>query len=129
MLHIHPESEYRTDTASMLIMAWAHARFSGDTTLLDNYVSLAPPLCAHFLSGKHQYDLFRKWGDYLLSQNTVAPNGFQDTDGLDSTNMTNLALKGILGVSAMGNIAASTSKGSDSDRDKYNVSLCLILAL
>ncbi|KAK7045322.1 hypothetical protein VNI00_007571 [Paramarasmius palmivorus] len=88
------------DSGSMLIMAWAHARFSGDQGLLNTY-----------------YNTLKKWSDYLISTNVFAFSGYQDADGLTSANLTNLALKGIIGVRAMAEI--SYTLGRDVDAVKY----------
>ncbi|KAK7035331.1 hypothetical protein VNI00_011862 [Paramarasmius palmivorus] len=87
------------DSGSMLIMAWAHARFSGDQSLLNTY-----------------YDTLKKWSDYLISANAFASSGYQDADGLTATNLTNLALKGIIGVRAMAEISHTLGRGDDTDK-------------
>ncbi|KAK7026405.1 hypothetical protein VNI00_015640 [Paramarasmius palmivorus] len=87
------------DSASMLIMAWAHARFSGDPTLLFTY-----------------YETLKKWSDYLISTNVYAILGYQDADGLKTTNLTNLALKGIIGVRAMAEVSYILGKGEDANK-------------
>ncbi|KAK7461368.1 hypothetical protein VKT23_008545 [Stygiomarasmius scandens] len=83
------------DSSSMLIMAWIHARVSGDGGLIGEY-----------------YDLFKKWTDQLVP-NTLTPNGFTTSDGQSSANMTNLALKGILGIRAMAEMSGVMGKGDD----------------
>ncbi|KAF9256003.1 DUF1793-domain-containing protein [Marasmius fiardii PR-910] len=90
------------DTSSMLIMAWAQARFSGEQTLLNQY-----------------YSTFQKWADYIISSNLLYTSGgsAQTSDGLDSNNMTNLAIKGIIGVRAMAEI--SHTLGRSDDASKY----------
>ncbi|KAK7045353.1 hypothetical protein VNI00_007602 [Paramarasmius palmivorus] len=87
------------DSGSMLIMTWAQARFSGDQTLLLDY-----------------YDTLKTWTDNVISANAVVPSGYQDADGLTSTNLTNLALKGIIGVRAMAEISHTLGKGDDASK-------------
>ncbi|KAI0633572.1 hypothetical protein C8Q77DRAFT_1217931 [Trametes polyzona] len=72
------------ETGNMLIMMYAHARFSGDGTLI----------------GRH-YSLAKRWADYLTN-NTLYPTGqlSADTEVLRSDNLTNLALKGIIATYA-----------------------------
>ncbi|KAK7045344.1 hypothetical protein VNI00_007593 [Paramarasmius palmivorus] len=84
------------DSGSMLIMTWAHARFSGDQSILNTY-----------------FDTLKKWTDYLISTNALATSGYQDADGLTATNLTNLALKGIIGVRAMAEISHTLGRGDD----------------
>ncbi|KAK0199055.1 hypothetical protein F5146DRAFT_118290 [Armillaria mellea] len=79
----------------MLIMGWAHARFSGDGLSISRY-----------------YDLYKKWADYLVSV-TLSPNGYTDADGLSNTNMTNLAIKGIIAIKAMSEISQALGRSED----------------
>ncbi|KAK0500708.1 hypothetical protein EDD18DRAFT_1101725 [Armillaria luteobubalina] len=85
------------DTGNMLIMGWAHARFSGDGSSISRY-----------------YDLYKKWADYLVSV-TLCPNGYTDADGLSNTNMTNLAIKGIIAIKAMSEISQALGRSQDSE--------------
>ncbi|KAK7047201.1 hypothetical protein VNI00_006867 [Paramarasmius palmivorus] len=87
------------DSGSMLIMAWAHAKFTGDRSLLTTY-----------------YDTLKQWTETLIPR-TLTPNGYMSVDGQDTANLTNLALKGILGVRAMAEI--SHSLGEDDDAQSY----------
>ncbi|KAF8168510.1 hypothetical protein B0H34DRAFT_646042 [Crassisporium funariophilum] len=68
---------------SMLIMTLAHARKSGEGSLIQQYA-----------------ELLKKWADYLV-ENSLHPDGFITADGLANPDMSNLALKGILGIYAM----------------------------
>ncbi|KAF7783397.1 hypothetical protein Agabi119p4_1421 [Agaricus bisporus var. burnettii] len=71
---------------NMLIMAYAHAVKSGDGSLISKY-----------------YPLLQKWASYLV-QNSLHLNNAFSADGISYTGMSNLALKGILGVYFMGKI-------------------------
>ncbi|KAK7045354.1 hypothetical protein VNI00_007603 [Paramarasmius palmivorus] len=84
------------DSGSMLIMTWAHAKFSGSQTLLSTY-----------------YQTLREWTENLIAANAVTPSGYEDADGLSTANLTNLALKGIIGVRAMADISYTLGKGDD----------------
>ncbi|KAJ7596532.1 hypothetical protein C8J56DRAFT_917682 [Mycena floridula] len=88
------------DSGSMLIMAYAHARFSGDSSLITRY-----------------YSTLKLWADYLVT-NTQSPTGFQTADGLSNTNMTNLIIKGVLGIKAMAEISTMVP-GQSSNADLY----------
>ncbi|KZT72217.1 hypothetical protein DAEQUDRAFT_763324 [Daedalea quercina L-15889] len=81
-------------SANMIIMALAHARASGDGTLLVQY-----------------YDLLKSWADYLV-QNSETPSNQATADGQSSSNMTNLAIKGIIAIEAMSQIASVVGNGS-----------------
>ncbi|KAK0246468.1 hypothetical protein EDD85DRAFT_758599 [Armillaria nabsnona] len=85
------------DSGNMLIMGWAHARFSGDGSSISRY-----------------YDLYKKWADYLVSS-TLSPNGYTDADGLDNANMTNLAIKSIIAIKAMSEISQALGRSQDAE--------------
>ncbi|KAK0233832.1 hypothetical protein IW262DRAFT_113460 [Armillaria fumosa] len=85
------------DSGNMLIMGWAYARFSGDRSMISRY-----------------YDLYKKWADYLVSV-TLSPNGYTDADGLANTNLTNLAIKGIIGIKAMSEISQALGRSQDAE--------------
>ncbi|RPD75342.1 hypothetical protein L226DRAFT_534905 [Lentinus tigrinus ALCF2SS1-7] len=87
-------------TGNMLIMMYAHARVSGDGTLLAQH-----------------YNLTKRWADYLVS-NTLTFDDQASADGETKANMTNLALKGIISVKAMAEI--SRAVGKDSDAQEYD---------
>ncbi|KAF8168518.1 hypothetical protein B0H34DRAFT_62865 [Crassisporium funariophilum] len=72
-------------SATMLIMALAHAQKSGEGAMM-----------------LRSYPLLRKWADYLVL-NALQPNGYTTSDGL-SNSMSNLAFKGIMGIYAMSKI-------------------------
>ncbi|KAI0705088.1 hypothetical protein C8T65DRAFT_577862 [Cerioporus squamosus] len=87
-------------SGNMLIMTYAQARVSGDGTLLAQH-----------------YNLTKRWADYLVS-NTLTFSDQASADGENKANMTNLALKGIIGVKAMAEI--SRAIGKDSDAQEYD---------
>ncbi|EMD33464.1 hypothetical protein CERSUDRAFT_118047 [Gelatoporia subvermispora B] len=71
-------------TGNMLIMTLAHARISGDGSLI----------------GAH-YELLKSWADYLVN-NTLMPTADQQSaDREEIANLTNLAVKGIIAIAAM----------------------------
>ncbi|KAF9443523.1 hypothetical protein P691DRAFT_407186 [Macrolepiota fuliginosa MF-IS2] len=71
---------------NMLIMVYAYAVKSGDGTLLSRY-----------------YNVLRGWADFLVG-NSLHPRDFITADGLNNGDMSNLALKGILGIYSMAKI-------------------------
>ncbi|KAI0368349.1 hypothetical protein BV20DRAFT_471147 [Pilatotrama ljubarskyi] len=89
-------------SGNMLIMLYAHARFSGDGTLIQRH-----------------YSLTKRWADYLV-KNTLMPSNqlSADTEIQNGPNMTNLAVKGIIGVKAMAEM--SRALGEDADAQHYN---------
>ncbi|KAK1226777.1 hypothetical protein PQX77_010238 [Marasmius sp. AFHP31] len=92
-------------------MAWAHARFSGQQALLNKY-----------------YSTLRNWAEYLILSNAVnPPNGTQTADGLHAKNMTNLAIKAIIGVRSMADISYTLGKGDDALR--YQIERLTLLDL
>lgn len=61
------------ETGNMLIMTYAHAQRSGDTTLLYQHVGLHLLLTFDFQAlNLLQYNLLRGWADYLVN-NSLAP--------------------------------------------------------
>ncbi|KAH9912477.1 uncharacterized protein BXZ73DRAFT_82314 [Epithele typhae] len=96
------QSEGVEETGNMLIMMYAHAKASGDGTLLAQ-----------------NYHLAKKWADYLVSNNNAVliPNQVS-ADGMIAANMTNLAIKGIIAVKAMAEI--SRVFGAVDDANMYD---------
>ncbi|KAJ7144241.1 hypothetical protein C8R44DRAFT_143399 [Mycena epipterygia] len=94
------------DSGNMIILALAHARTSGDGSLIEKY-----------------YNLFKQWADYLVT-NALIPAQQTPADGRDMSlaqnhgNITNLAIKGIIAIQAMSEI--SQIKGNAADAQKYS---------
>ncbi|PIL34513.1 hypothetical protein GSI_03291 [Ganoderma sinense ZZ0214-1] len=86
-------------SGNMLILMLAHARISGDGTLLSQY-----------------YDTAKRWADYLVG-NALESQDQQNQDNGEASQMTNIALKGIIGVRVMAEIAYAV--GEDSDATHY----------
>ncbi|KAJ6528989.1 hypothetical protein B0H19DRAFT_1333719, partial [Mycena capillaripes] len=90
---------------NMLILALAHARTSGDGSLISRY-----------------YALLKGWAEYL-GTNSLIPEQQIPADARDiklaqnHSNITNLALKGIIAIQAMSEI--SKSLGETTDAQKY----------
>ncbi|KAJ7333362.1 hypothetical protein DFH08DRAFT_1083785 [Mycena albidolilacea] len=91
------------NSGNMLILVLAHARSTGDGSLIVKY-----------------YNLLKRWADYLTSnvldpeqQTTADDTGLTQTHG----NVTNLALKGIIAIQAMAGI--SQIMGQTPDVQKY----------
>ncbi|KAL0061627.1 hypothetical protein AAF712_011544 [Marasmius tenuissimus] len=99
-------SQLVPDTSAMLIMTWAHARFSGQQGLLSTY-----------------YPTLQKWAEYLISSNAVNPSGTQTADGLDMSNSTNLAIRAIIGLRSMAEISNTIGKGDDASKYQNQASL------
>ncbi|KLO18701.1 DUF1793-domain-containing protein [Schizopora paradoxa] len=87
-------------SSNMLIMSLAHAQTSGDGTLISTY-----------------YALLKQWAEYLVD-NALTPNSQSSplADAISYTNQTNLALKGIIGIAAMGRISSLMNNDADSSR-------------
>ncbi|KAM5534567.1 hypothetical protein V8D89_011771 [Ganoderma adspersum] len=73
-------------SGNMLIMELAHARISGNGTLLSQY-----------------YNTTKRWADYLVNNALGSENQTNSDEGLASS--VNIALKGVIGVKAMAEIA------------------------
>ncbi|KAF9443528.1 hypothetical protein P691DRAFT_778832 [Macrolepiota fuliginosa MF-IS2] len=85
---------------NMLIMAYAHAVKSGDGSLLSRY-----------------YTTFRSWADFLID-NSLHPRNFITADGLSNPDMSNLALKGILGIYSMAKINEAVEGSNNTYMDQ-----------
>ncbi|KAI0368348.1 DUF1793-domain-containing protein [Pilatotrama ljubarskyi] len=94
----HPQGIEQS--GNMLIMLYAHARFSGDGSLIYTH-----------------YNLTKRWADYLVN-NALTPSNQMTADNESNANMTNLAIKGIIGVKAMAEI--SRALGEDFDAQQYD---------
>ncbi|KAK7685151.1 hypothetical protein QCA50_011514 [Cerrena zonata] len=85
-------------TSSMLIMAYAHARISGDGTLISRH-----------------YSLLQKWAEYLVNS-TMSPPDKTTVDDEILVNSTNLVIKGIIALKAMSEISNAVSLTDDANR-------------
>jgi len=87
------------ESGNMIIMVLAHFQMTNDQSIIQT-----------------NYPLLKSWADYLVNQTFASDSGFQTTstsDGITSFNQTNLALKGIIGVSAMSAISAAVNEKDD----------------
>ncbi|KAI9440205.1 hypothetical protein BJY52DRAFT_524154 [Lactarius psammicola] len=82
----------------MLIMTYAHARTSGDSSLIGRY-----------------YSLLTSWADYL-SNSTLFIRDQSSADGLSTNNQTNLAIKGIIAIKAMSKMSLIVNQAADVDK-------------
>ncbi|KAJ7091741.1 hypothetical protein C8R44DRAFT_719651 [Mycena epipterygia] len=100
---------------NMLILALAHARTSGDGSLISKY-----------------YALLKRWAEYL-GTNALIPEQQNPADARDPSlaqnhgNITNLALKGIIAMQAMSEI--SRSLGETADAQKYQANAKTLVQL
>jgi hypothetical protein len=107
-----------TESGNMLIMTYAHARATGDGSLISRYVSLSCSSSRLRVNQLGQYPLLTTWANYLINtllfvhdQYVVlvnvllgTDNGLWDrasADGWTAANQTNLAIKGIIAIQAM----------------------------
>ncbi|EIW62037.1 DUF1793-domain-containing protein [Trametes versicolor FP-101664 SS1] len=90
------------ESGNMLIMVLSYTQRTNDTSLVDNY-----------------YNLLDKWAQYLVG-NALQPGNQFDTEDWEGslTNQTNLAIKGIIGIKAMSEIAAM--KGDTAKASSYS---------
>ncbi|KAI0779898.1 DUF1793-domain-containing protein [Fomes fomentarius] len=90
------------ESANMIIMSLSYTQRSHDTSLIKQYFSLLD-----------------QWGQYLVG-NALAPGYQPNSDEFAGqlVNQTNLALKGVIGIKAMAQIADLLGKSDQSS--KYN---------
>ena len=90
------------ESGNMLIMALSYAQKTGDNSVISA-----------------TYSLLTQWTGYLVSDSLIPANQISTDDFEGSlANQTNLAIKGIVGIRAMGQIA--TILGKTSDATNYN---------
>ncbi|TCD65510.1 hypothetical protein EIP91_002558 [Steccherinum ochraceum] len=82
-------------SGNMLIMSLAHARISGDGSLVARY-----------------YPLLKRWADYLV-QTIPDPSQQSNADMETQVNMTNLIVKGLVGIQAMSEISKALGNSVD----------------
>lgn len=89
------------ECGNMLIMTLAYAQRTGDNAYLSNH-----------------YPKMKQWVEYLI-EDSLIPEDQLSTDDFAGhlVNQTNLALKGIIGIGAMAQIASLT--GNDGDASNY----------
>ncbi|KAF8874079.1 hypothetical protein BD779DRAFT_1630406 [Infundibulicybe gibba] len=91
-------------SGDMIVMALAHAQLSGDGSLISSY-----------------YSLLKNWANYLAA-NALNQTKFITADG---QNNPNLAIKGIIGIRAMGEISQIVGQVDDASRFKDQASTML----
>ncbi|KAF8867760.1 hypothetical protein BD779DRAFT_1244531 [Infundibulicybe gibba] len=91
-------------SGDMIVMVLAHAKASGDGSLISRY-----------------YTLLKSWANYLAA-NALNQTRFISSDG---QNNPNLAIKGIIGIRAMGEISQIVGQADDASRFKDQASAML----
>ncbi|KAI9464135.1 hypothetical protein BJY52DRAFT_888853 [Lactarius psammicola] len=92
------DSQSVEQSGNMLIMTYAHARATGDGSLISRY-----------------YSLLTYWADQL-SSNTLYTTDETSADGLTINNQTNLAIKGIIAIKAMSNMSSAVNQTANADK-------------
>ncbi|EKM54251.1 uncharacterized protein PHACADRAFT_146023 [Phanerochaete carnosa HHB-10118-sp] len=84
------------ESGNMLIMTLAHARATGDGSLISTY-----------------YPLLKRWADYLVNNTSPLPAGQISADPGPRPNSTNLAIKGIIAIGAMSQMSVAMDQQQD----------------
>lgn len=100
----------------MLIMTLSYSREAGDNSLINNYVRPpSHPSCSLRYLHIPQYKLLDQWTQFLLTDSLVPASQISTDDFAGSlANQTNLAIKGIIGIRAMGEMASLAGESGDS---------------
>ncbi|KAI9733619.1 MAG: hypothetical protein M1834_003221 [Cirrosporium novae-zelandiae] len=97
--HVEGDDEYMPveESGNMILMTYAYYKFSGDSSYLSQH-----------------YAKMNQWAQYLLEYSLI-PSNQLSTDDFAGTlaNQTNLALKGIVAIKAMAEIASIVGASSD----------------
>jgi hypothetical protein len=95
------EEQPLEECGNMLIMTLAYAQRANDNAYLSQH-----------------YDILKQWTGYLVDESLIPANQISTDDFAGSaSNQTNLAIKGIIGIEAMAQIANRT--GHVADGQKY----------
>ncbi|KAI0088041.1 hypothetical protein BDY19DRAFT_1057674 [Irpex rosettiformis] len=94
--NLEAHNEEVEQTGNMLIMTLAHARASGDGSLISEY-----------------YNLLKGWGDYLVANSFPVPSNQLNADQQSKANSTNLAIKGMIGIQALSQISQILNNQAD----------------
>ncbi|GJE94471.1 hypothetical protein PsYK624_106410 [Phanerochaete sordida] len=86
-------------SGNMLIMTVAHARATGDGSLIGAY-----------------YPVLKQWADYLVNNTSPMPSNQVTADVGSKPNSTNLAIKGIIAIAAMSQACAAMNEPADAQR-------------
>ena len=111
----------------MLIMTLSYTQKTNDQSLIKTYVSNTPSLsCIHRLTYHQimlQYNLLDQWTQFLITDSLIPANQFSTDDFAGQlANQTNLAIKGIIGIKAMSQIASLM--GDSAKSSNYSVCFC-----
>ncbi|KAH9938228.1 DUF1793-domain-containing protein [Fomitopsis serialis] len=86
------------ESGNMLIMTLSYVQATSDTSLITSY-----------------YKLLDQWTQYLINDSLIPANQISTDDFAGSlANQTNLAIKGIIGIRAMGELASLVGNSEDS---------------
>ncbi|GJE95240.1 DUF5127 and DUF1793 domain-containing protein [Phanerochaete sordida] len=86
------------ETGNMLIMVLAHARASGDGSLISQY-----------------YQLLKQWADYLVNNTSPLRGNSVTSDNPPPQGSPNLALKGIIAIGAMAQMSEAAQQPEDAE--------------
>ena len=123
-------------------MTYAHARASGDGSLISKYVRTRLVLVLLRTNNIGQYSLLTSWADYLTNSTLLIHDQYvyifiadnlndrqhrSSADGLTTNNQTNLAIKGIIAIKAMSKMSSVVNQAADAE--KYNVRADVVAVL
>ena len=113
-----------SESGNMLIMTLSYTQKTGDNSLITTYVRLLwSPLSIHLKPSFLQFDLLDQWTQFLISDSLIPANQISTDDFAGSlANQTNLAIKGIVGIKAMSQIAALVGQTQKSTNYSVRIS-------
>ena len=115
----------KPESGNMVIMALSYAQWTNDVSILQTYVSvylnIQQKLRANvLLYGRLQFGILDQWTQFLLTDSLIPQNQLSsDVFAGALANQTNLAIKGIVGIQAMAEIARVT--GNTAKYTNYSV--------
>lgn len=115
------------ECGNMLIMTLSYTQSTNDTSLLTSYVRVLKRWWSRWLTWQRllwfQFNLLDQWTQFLIAEALIPANQISTDDFAGALpNQTNLAIKGIVGIKAMSEIAAIVGDTARSS----NYSVCSI---
>lgn len=110
------------ESGNMLIMSLSYAQKTGDLSQMTQYVRKEELRFTIYANEFLQVDLLDQWTQFLIDDSLIPANQISTDDFAGAlANQTNLAIKGIIGIKAMSQVASLL--GDTTKSNNYSVSI------